>query len=121
MKRLALAIAFAITSCGAPQDDPDLKNALAASALKDPLSVQFQNVTKNPKAICGDLNAKNSYGAYTGFKTFIFERKSRKLWLEDSDDTQDHYQAFLNLMDSCTDNVDVLARMIKRHSARWAD
>lgn len=36
-------------------------------SLKDPNSAQFQNV----KGYCGEVNAKNSYGGYTGYKRFI--------------------------------------------------
>jgi hypothetical protein len=51
--------------------------------LKDPSSVQFRNlfVVKKPfksddgktyqlYALCGELNAKNSYGGYAGFRRF---------------------------------------------------
>lgn len=36
------------------------------NSLKDPDSAQFQDV----KGYCGEVNAKNSYGGYTGFKKF---------------------------------------------------
>lgn len=35
--------------------------------LKDPDSAQFQNV----KGYCGEVNSKNSYGGYVGFKRYI--------------------------------------------------
>lgn len=35
--------------------------------LKDPDSAQFKNV----KNKCGEVNAKNTYGGYTGFKRFV--------------------------------------------------
>lgn len=43
--------------------------------LKDPQSAQFREVkvvtnTLNEKTVCGEVNAKNSYGGYTGFKAF---------------------------------------------------
>ena len=37
------------------------------SQLKDPDSAKFQNLD----GICGEVNAKNSFGAYGGFKKFI--------------------------------------------------
>lgn len=43
--------------------------------LKDPESVQFRNVylsTNESPVICGEMNAKNSYGAYVGFKRFYY-------------------------------------------------
>ena len=43
--------------------------------MKDPASVQFRNVRGYNKGgmalLCGEVNAKNSFGAYTGFRRFI--------------------------------------------------
>ena len=46
------------------------------SELKDPESAQFKKIelvtnSLNEKAVCGEVNAKNSYGGYTGFKAFF--------------------------------------------------
>ncbi len=49
---------------------------LAAQDLKDPSSAQFREVHKTGGAICGEVNAKNSYGAYVGFKHFIVDGSS---------------------------------------------
>ncbi|MFD2755983.1 hypothetical protein [Comamonas terrae] len=38
-----------------------------AKQLKDPDSAQF----RNQKGFCGEVNAKNSFGGYIGFKRFI--------------------------------------------------
>jgi len=39
--------------------------------LKDPFSAQYRNLNRLPSGtICGEVNAKNSYGAYTGWSTF---------------------------------------------------
>lgn len=47
--------------------------ASIASSVKDPSSVQFQSLfisgTKLA-VLCGELNGKNSYGAYVGFRRF---------------------------------------------------
>ncbi|MGK9155447.1 hypothetical protein [Acinetobacter radioresistens] len=37
------------------------------ASLKDPASAQF----RSQKGFCGEVNAKNSFGGYTGFKRFI--------------------------------------------------
>lgn len=46
-----------------------------ANTLKDPLSAQFRNVRlvdyAGGKVVCGEVNAKNSYGGYVGFKRFV--------------------------------------------------
>ena len=43
-----------------------VRNYVLAS-LKDPGSAEF----RNQYGICGEVNAKNSFGGYTGFKRFI--------------------------------------------------
>jgi hypothetical protein len=47
-----------------------------AREMKDPDSVQFRNVRVvhlgSLKNVCGEVNAKNSYGAYIGFSQFIY-------------------------------------------------
>ena len=44
--------------------------------MKDPASVQFRNVRGYNKGgaalLCGEVNAKNSFGGYTGFDHFTY-------------------------------------------------
>lgn len=45
--------------------------------LRDPGSAQFRNVRAvttilGSKKVCGEVNAKNGYGGYTGFSRFVF-------------------------------------------------
>lgn len=49
---------------------------LVAHDLKDPSSAQFREIQKTGRGICGEVNAKNSYGAYVGFKHFIVDGSS---------------------------------------------
>ncbi len=46
-----------------------------ANQLKDPAAAQFRNVNVKDYAggvlVCGEVNGKNSYGAYVGFKRFV--------------------------------------------------
>lgn len=44
-----------------------------AQQLKDPSSAQFRNTRLNDikTAACGEINAKNSYGGYEGFRKFV--------------------------------------------------
>lgn len=70
------ALIFALTSCSDPTSDA--KKAVLAH-LKDPSSVQWQDVRykvmgTNPQVtyVCGAFNAKNSFGAYVGFKQFVY-------------------------------------------------
>lgn len=43
------------------------------SGFKDPNGVQWRNlfIGSDRPALCGELNGKNAYGAYTGFKRFV--------------------------------------------------
>jgi hypothetical protein len=42
------------------------------SMLNDPDSAQFRNVhTKNDGSIAGEVNARNGFGGYVGFKCFL--------------------------------------------------
>jgi hypothetical protein len=53
----------------------DVATKSLARSLKDPDSARFQNVrlaeSSFGKVVCGEANAKNSYGGYTGFKRFV--------------------------------------------------
>ncbi|MEI9930578.1 MAG: hypothetical protein WDM89_08515 [Rhizomicrobium sp.] len=46
-----------------------------ASQMKDPNSVEFQNwhafENQNGLVVCGEINAKNSFGGYVGFVHFV--------------------------------------------------
>ncbi len=48
---------------------------MAKNRLKDPFSAQFRHlsVVRKPDQVyvCGEVNSKNSYGAYGGFTSFI--------------------------------------------------
>lgn len=51
------------------------------SSLKDPDSAEFKDVYANytekfDVVACGQVNSKNSYGGYTGFKRFVSSGKS---------------------------------------------
>ena len=45
----------------------------------DPFSSKMRNVYWSNGAICGEINAKNAYGAYTGFNKFIIGRSALTL------------------------------------------
>lgn len=54
-----------------------------ADSLKDPGSAQFKNVRLAPfgtgKVVCGEVNAKNSYGGYVGYTRFVASTDSSTL------------------------------------------
>lgn len=73
---------------GGTKDDLISKGEKAvAYSLKDPESAKFRNVRVSPYmggyVVCGEVNAKNSYGGYTGFTRFFGDADAGTL--EDSD------------------------------------
>lgn len=58
----------------APQLAEEAVKRELAARMKDPATVQWQSVTSrlvdSVYYVCGEFNAKNSYGAYTGFERF---------------------------------------------------
>ncbi|GLR27251.1 hypothetical protein [Limnobacter litoralis] len=48
--------------------------------MKDPDSSKFRSVNVFRRAVCGEVNSKNSYGAYSGFTGFVvvFEHDDMK-------------------------------------------
>lgn len=74
MKRLAitvLAVAFTLpTVAHAWLIGPNVD--AVKDRLKDPYSAKFESVKKQKNgAVCGEVNSKNLYGAYTGRKPFV--------------------------------------------------
>lgn len=74
MKQLTFAIVFLIpiflSGCFENSQVAEAKKIVSAN-LKDPESVTYRNVFPYKQATCGELNAKNGYGAYVGYKKFI--------------------------------------------------
>lgn len=65
------------------------KGVLARS-LKDPFSAQYQNVRRRAvtnlrgepmTVVCGEVNAKNSYGAFIGFAPWIYLDSTKTAFL----------------------------------------
>ena len=43
------------------------------SRLSDPSSAQYRNITTSSQGVvCGEVNAKNKMGGYTGFEMFVY-------------------------------------------------
>jgi len=96
MKRLYVFIAIIFLCAGCKPLDNQLKrrgqNAVEAS-LKDPDSAKFRNVHfveikmnglgRYQKAgyVCGEVNAKNGFGAYGGFQKFAVTVEAKTLYL----------------------------------------
>ena len=75
----AASALMAVTAAAEPTngDKPDVAEVarakkIVADRMKDPASVLFKDVIyiKEKQAVCGSVNAKNSYGAYSGYEQF---------------------------------------------------
>lgn len=70
------AIAVAVFAVGViyagSSDWREKRDAMAAveSYMVDPDSAKFRNVTKDGIEVCGEVNAKNRMGGYTGYTHF---------------------------------------------------
>lgn len=69
------------------KDAIEQAKAAITRELKDPESARFRDITvrnfQGGKVICGEMNAKNSYGGYVGFKRFMASH--RKSVIEEID------------------------------------
>lgn len=63
-----------------------------ADSLKDPEGARFRNLRikdfEGGAVVCGEINGKNSYGAYVGYQRFVASHKSGTL-----EDADSKYQA----------------------------
>ncbi|MDH2493369.1 hypothetical protein ACQP6U_17885 [Acinetobacter baumannii] len=108
MNKLYLGILVAIVSSTTFANDKSLINKVKQEItyqMKDPTSVLFRNVrtvtnTVGRKTVCGEVNGKNSYGGYVGFKDFY-----NSSIVTDSDDRQ-----FFNLAGCSGKEVELTAR-----------
>lgn len=104
-KTLTCAIALiALSGCGDEQEEAkkawmDKQREKFIYALKDPESAKFRNEFLMRDALCGEVNAKNSMGGYTGFKRFISHPK----WIEVEEDGEENRTNFAKTWEqNCT-------------------
>jgi hypothetical protein len=78
------------------------------STLKDPSSAQFQSVERcgTGATVKGSLNAKNSFGAYTGFVDFYSDGQTGAT-------EADQFETFIRLSGKCT--AEILQSIPKPH------
>lgn len=75
--RKILASVFAATICASAFSAPGDSHLIARAKqsvtkdFKDPDSAKFRNIRVVRGSVCGEVNAKNSYGGYVGYKRFV--------------------------------------------------
>lgn len=67
-------VTFLILESGVFEPGHDHIKKAMASELRDPSSAQFRNIREGAETACGEVNAKNAFGAYTGFREFTYRR-----------------------------------------------
>jgi len=72
MLAMALSSTAEAAAKGKPGPVPIATRALRDITM-DPAAVQFRDIITKGTLVCGKYNAKNSYGAYIGFKSFFFD------------------------------------------------
>ena len=81
---LTLAV-LASTSCMDRKDgiDEQCKSAVLAT-LSDPNSAQFRNLEMRGPCLVGEVNAKNKFGGYVGFRKFAAVHHAAVIDMEDA-------------------------------------
>lgn len=75
MRGVILVSAMALLA-GCGDDTIDKGRAAAAFQLKDPSSAQFRgDYITSIGSVCGEINGKNGFGAYVGFKRYMSSRE----------------------------------------------
>lgn len=73
--RLAVLALITLAAAGCSKAVDDAK-ATVANQMRDPSSAQFREVREvrqndGSLAVCGEVNGKNGFGAYSGFQEFV--------------------------------------------------
>ncbi len=55
---------------GCDSERVSVAKAAVRDQMRDPGAVEFRNVRDTGEVICGEVNAKNGFGAYVGFRPF---------------------------------------------------
>lgn len=82
-KALLILLSISISACGFGLKH-EAENAVREVA-KDPDSVLFKDLVvgkiNNKDAVCGFFNAKNGFGAYTGYKKFVYSKQLKEVFI----------------------------------------
>jgi hypothetical protein len=80
----ALLACMALTAAAAPSRQKGEQEivSLVKEQLKDPESARFRDIKKMENGnFCGWVNAKNSYGGYTGYQAFFVASRTKEVTL----------------------------------------
>ena len=108
MRRAVIALALLITlgSCrfipGTQANEIAEAQKAVRYRLNDPDAGQFRNDRVIGRMVCGEVNAKNRLGAYTGFRPYAYIVKTREVRvLLDPDGSNEAALAALDFPPDC--------------------
>ncbi len=70
---VGLAVIFTLGGNLFEGKEREVQEAVAAQ-LRDPSSAEFRDLTIGENSSCGEVNGKNGFGAYSGFREFVYAR-----------------------------------------------
>lgn len=87
MRHLAFLAVPLLAACSVPGYAPeDYARQFMSNHLNDSESARLRNVTKAGIGFCGEVNARNNFGAYTGFQRFYVTEFALSTEGEDADE-----------------------------------
>lgn len=63
-------LTFFVVGTGVFEPSYDKVKETVAAEFRDPSSAEFRNIFAGSNTTCGEVNAKNGFGAYTGYREF---------------------------------------------------
>ncbi|MGO2242097.1 MAG: hypothetical protein ACTH5D_10110 [Halomonas sp.] len=83
---ITIISAAMLAGCKPSVSEIDKAKDAVAERLRDPSSAQFRNVKGGERrglySVCGEVNGKNAYGAYSGYERFITNNEGNVVYLE---------------------------------------
>jgi hypothetical protein len=96
-KAYVIVAALALVGCGEFGAEGEARR-LVADQLKDPASAQFRGIASEsvPEGgvttvyVCGEVNGRNSYGAYSGYQRFVVDLTRERVWFDPTAEASDY-------------------------------
>lgn len=120
---VGLSIALLPALAGAGETQIAAAKAAVERTLIDPESVRYRDLHEAPgKGVCGQYNAKNSYGGYVGFKGFAWTEATGQVITDDGylgegvpDDHTARAHTFADM--GCPSRLDIFLEVERRLAA----
>ena len=67
-------MALLIVATGCADEDPE---AIVAALTADPGAARFQSVREQGEHVCGEVNARERQGGYSGYRRFVYTQQTK--------------------------------------------